>query len=58
VTPHTLRRTFGTDLLNKDTRIETVSKLLGHADTRVTLDCYAELLPETIRSEAMRAWAS
>jgi integrase len=58
VTPHTLRRTFGTDLLNKDTRIETVSRLLGHADTRVTLDCYAELLPETIRTEAMRAWAS
>lgn len=58
VTPHTLRRTFGTDLLNKGTRIETVSKLLGHADTRVTLDCYAELLPQTIRDEAMAAWGA
>jgi integrase/recombinase XerD len=58
VTPHTLRRTFGTDLLNRGTRIETVSRLLGHADTRVTLDCYAELLPETIRNEAMEAWGA
>jgi integrase len=46
VTPHTLRRTFGTDLLNRGMPLEHVSKLLGHADTRVTQACYAELLDE------------
>jgi integrase len=58
VSPHTLRRTFGTDLLNRGTRIEFVSKMMGHSDTRVTLESYAELLPETVRVEAMNAWAS
>lgn len=58
VTPHTLRRTFATDLLNREMRIETVSKLLGHADTRVTQASYAELLPETVRAEAIRAWGA
>jgi integrase len=36
VTPHTLRRTFGSDLLNRGLRLEVVSKLLGHASTVVT----------------------
>jgi integrase len=36
LTPHRLRRTFGSYLLNKDVRLETVSELLGHADPRIT----------------------
>jgi hypothetical protein len=32
-----------------------VSKLLGHADTRVTQASYAEMLDETVRSEVLRA---
>src|SRR5215213_875166 len=58
VTPHTLRRTFGTDLLNRGMPLEHVSKLLGHADTRVTQMSYAELLDETVRAAAITAWSS
>jgi len=55
VTPHCLRRTFATDLLNRGVRLEVVSKLLGHADTRITAKYYAELLPETARAEMLAA---
>jgi integrase len=55
VTPHTLRRTYGSDLINRGLRLETVSKLLGHASTTVTERAYAQLLPSTIRSELTRA---
>jgi len=55
VSCHTLRRTFGSDLLNRGVRIEVVSKLLGHADTRTTEQCYAELLDSTVRDEFHRA---
>jgi integrase/recombinase XerD len=51
ISPHTLRRTFGSDLLNRGMRMETISKLLGHADTRVTEASYAEMLDETVRAE-------
>jgi integrase len=54
VTPHTLRRTFGTDLLNRGLRLEVVSKLLGHASTGVTERAYAELLDDTARRELLR----
>jgi integrase/recombinase XerC len=57
ISPHTLRRTFGSYLLNRGVRLESVSKLLGHADTRVTEAAYAELLDETIRAEVRRAVA-
>jgi integrase/recombinase XerD len=58
VTPHTLRRTFGTELLNKGMALEHLSKLLGHADTRVTEASYAEMLHETVRAAAIHAWSS
>jgi integrase len=51
ITPHTLRRTFGSDLLNKGLRLEVVSRLLGHSSTVVTERAYAELLGATIRDE-------
>jgi len=51
VSPHTLRRTFGSDLLNRGLRLEVVSKLLGHASTSITERAYAELLDETVRRE-------
>lgn len=51
VTAHCLRRTFATDLLNRGARLEVVSKLLGHVDTRTTEKYYAELLGETVRNE-------
>jgi integrase/recombinase XerD len=51
VTPHTLRRTFGSHLLNKGLRLESVSKLLGHSNIRVTQECYAELLDKTVEEQ-------
>jgi integrase/recombinase XerD len=48
VTPHTLRRTFGSYFLNKGLRLEDVSKLLGHSNITVTQECYAELLDKTV----------
>jgi integrase len=48
VTPHTLRRTFGSYLLNKGLGLEDVSKLLGHSNIRVTQECYAELLDKIV----------
>lgn len=53
ITPHTLRRTFGSYLLNKGLRLEVVSRLLGHSSTMVTERAYAELLGATIRDELL-----
>ena len=58
VTCHTLRRTFGTDLLNRGVRIETVSKSLGHSDTRTTTLHYAELQDATARDEILSAYGT
>jgi integrase len=55
VSPHTLRRTFGSDLLNHGLRLEVVSKLLGHASTTITEQAYAELLDDTTRRELVTA---
>ena len=55
VTPHTLRRTFGSYLLNVGTRIEVVSALLGHSSTEITERAYAELTRQTIRREMLAA---
>ena len=56
--PHTLRRTFGSHLLNKGARLEVVSKLLGHASTGITEKAYARLEDETIRAEMLQALSS
>jgi integrase len=55
ISPHTLRRTFASDLLNRGVRIETIAKVLGHSDTRVTSAYYAEMLASTARAEIMEA---
>jgi integrase len=57
VTPHTLRRTFGSYLLNRGLRLEVVSRLLGHSSTVVTERAYAELLGATIRDELLAVLA-
>lgn len=56
ISPHTLRRTFGSDLINRGVRLEVVAKLLGHAQTTTTERCYAELLQTTVVAEALRAY--
>ena len=53
--PHTLRRTFGSDLLNRGLRLEVVSRLLGHASTSITEKAYARLEDKTIRDEMLEA---
>lgn len=55
VTPHTLRRTFGSDLVNRGVRLEVVSRLLGHASTAITEKAYARLEDRTIRDEMLGA---
>ncbi|HSS54463.1 MAG TPA: site-specific integrase [Gaiellales bacterium] len=46
-----LRRSYGSNLLNKGLRVEVVSKLMGHANVRVTMESYAELLPSQLEAE-------
>jgi len=53
--PHTLRRTFGSHLLNKGARLEVVSKLLGHGSTAITERAYARLEDKTVREEMLKA---
>ena len=54
VSPHTLRRTYGSDLLNRGARIEVVSAQLGHANVKITQQAYAKLLTATQRDELLR----
>lgn len=54
VTTHTLRRTYGADLLNRGVRIEVVSAQLGHASVKITEQAYAKLRTETQRQELLR----
>jgi integrase len=54
VSPHTLRRTFGSDLLNRGVRIEAVSAQLGHASVKITEKAYAKLTTQTQRDELLR----
>lgn len=43
ITPHTLRRTFGSALRRRGTALDVISKLLGHSSTKVTEESYVEL---------------
>jgi site-specific recombinase XerD len=54
--PHTLRRTFGSTLLNQGVRIEVVSALLGHKNVAITQKAYAELLQATVAREVRRVF--
>lgn len=55
LTPHRLRRTFGSFFINAGVRLETVSKLLGHGNTNVTEQSYAQLTKPTVRDEMLDA---
>jgi integrase len=54
ISPHTLRRTYGSDLLNRGARIEVVSAQMGHSSTKVTEKSYAKLLTKTQQREILR----
>lgn len=53
VSAHTLRRTYGSDLLNRGVPIEVVSEQLGHARIGITQEAYARLLKKTVRERVL-----
>ena len=53
---HLFRKTYGTRLLNRGVRLETVSKCLGHSSTQITQQVYAKLLQETIINEVKQVF--
>ena len=55
MTTHLARRTYATMLLNHKVRIETVSKALGHSNTKITQAAYAHLLDSSVIEEISQA---
>lgn len=51
ITSHLARKTYGTLLLNKGIRVETVAKMLGHKNVRTTTTYYTKLLTNTVLNE-------
>lgn len=54
ISPHTRRRTYSSDLLNRGVRIEVVSAQLGHSSVKITEKGYAKLRTQTQREELLR----
>lgn len=48
---HLFRKTYGTRLINRGVRLETVARCLGHSSTQVTQQVYSKLLKKTIIDE-------
>jgi site-specific recombinase XerD len=57
VAPHTLRRTYASDLINRGVPLEHLSKTLGHSDIRITQQAYAELEDATAHAAIRKALA-
>jgi integrase len=47
---HTFRHTFGTLLKDNGEDVKTVQELLGHANSRITLDVYTQAVNSTKRA--------
>ncbi len=54
---HTMRKTIGTMMLNKDVPLEVVSKLMGHSSVLITQQVYAHLEPQTA-AKHLAVWSS
>ena len=54
VTPHRLRHTFATRLINQEMPLESLCKLLGHKDLRMTQH-YARIYDATVRQQFQSA---
>ena len=50
ITFHELRHTYASTLINEGVELPVISKLLGHADTRITMRHYAHLADATLRA--------
>lgn len=51
LTCHLARRTYATMLLNSNVPVASVSKALGHTNTKTTLSSYAHLNKDTVISD-------
>ena len=54
ISPHTFRRTCGTDMINRGAPAEMVQKKLGHTKVDTTLQCYAKISQEAARDAERR----
>lgn len=52
---HWARRTFACLMINRGVRAETLAQIMGHSDTRTTLEFYAKMKKETVVSEMTTA---
>lgn len=48
LTPHTFRRSVGTDMINRGAPLEIVAEKLGHVQLDTTKKCYASISRETV----------
>lgn len=55
VYPHKMRKTLGMDLKNRGVDIGTIQEILGHANSSVTENYYAQSTPDTLRITRKRA---
>ena len=46
--PHSIRHSVVSDLIQKEVNIYNISKLLRHTDIRTTLNIYSHLLPSDL----------
>ena len=53
VTPHALRRTFGTNLANKNTPLKVLMELMGHTKIETTMAFYVQATDEGKRQAVM-----
>jgi integrase len=58
ISPHSLRRQYGSAALNNGARIEAVSAALGHANVAVTQKSYAQLSKERLAAEMLEAMSA
>lgn len=52
--PHTLRHSFATVMIEKGANIKAVSQVLGHANCTITIDLYTHLSTEHLRAVMQR----
>lgn len=54
LTPHTYRRSLGTDMINRGAPVELVKEVLGHVRMDTTLQCYASISRETVKQAHLK----